>query len=65
MRKAKRLSSMKKNFLRLSPLAKRKIASFHRKLTAVNILRCVIKRFYINKLNSNRLCVAYEAIVQV
>ena len=28
MRKAKRLSSMKKNFLRLSPLAKRKIASF-------------------------------------
>ena len=24
---------------------------FHRKLTAVNILRCVIKLFYINKLN--------------
>ena len=38
---------------------------FHRKLTAVNILRCVIKRFCINKLNSNRLCVAYEAIVRV
>ena len=38
---------------------------FHHKLIVVNILRCVIKRFCINKLNSNRLCVAYEAIVQV
>ena len=54
-----------KNFLRLSPLAKRKIASFHRKLTAVNILRCAIKPFCINKLNFNRLYVVYEAIVRV
>ena len=65
MRKAKRLSSMKKNFLRLSPLAKPKIASFHRKLTEVNILRSAIKPFCINKLNSNRLCEAYKVIVRV
>ena len=37
---------------------------FQHKLTAVNILRCVIKSFCINKLNFNRLCVAYEAIAR-
>ena len=51
----------------LSPIISfsRKIASFHRKLTAVNILRCAIKPFCINKLNFNRLCEAYEVIVRV